>query len=358
MTAIFRVDASFEIGTGHVIRCLTLARELRRRGFEIVFVMRQLDGDLIDFVEHEGFKVIKLKRPEYNKCSDLQSHSSGLRVPWNEDCDEVRTAIKPAINGRKVLIIDHYSIDQRWETKLRDIVDEIVVIDDLADREHDCDALLDQNLTRNMNERYAKLVSVQCKKLIGPSYALLRDEFRTLRSRVKTRFGKVQHVLLFLGGTDIKNQTERLIRILTEVESHLQYDVVVGSSNPYKQKIQEICGRSKNVHFYYNIKNIAELMASADFSVGAAGTTTWERCSLGLPTAALIVAENQREVAITAHEYGIIYNLGEANSITDMELTSKVCALIKDERQRETISRRSMDMVDGRGVERVVDEFF
>lgn len=241
--------------------------------------MKELPGDMRVFVQSKGFVVIT----EMTKAD--------------------------------ICIIDHYDIDREWERKIRPFVKKIVVIDDLANRIHDCDLLLDQNVVPNYEHRYDDLVPAHCVKLLGPRYLIMREEFIRERKSLPNKMSGVNRILIFMGGSDPTSETLKVLTALTQHQIFQCVDVVVGNSNPHKTKIKDICMK-EGYHFHCQIDYLASLMAKADFSIGAGGSATWERCFVGLPSSSSIVAENQRISTETAEELGVIWNLGWHEQVT------------------------------------------
>lgn len=288
MDTFIRVDASVEIGTGHVMRCLTLAHRLKKDGQQVAFICRGAEGECITLIEQQGFVVYTLP-PCYGSLWNFVTEY------WEKDAYETIEILKQ-YNVKK-LIIDHYSIDVKWEHLVRPFVKNIMVIDDLANRKHDCDLLLDQNFYSDMETRYEGLVPSSAKMLLGPSHALLRDEFIEAKKHIKPFNGKVERIFIFFGGSDPTNETEKvLLAIKSIIEQYkLVVDVVVGNSNPNKLKIKQLCDGIENTHYYCQVSNIAELMAQADLAIGGGGATTWERILMKLPSLVIIIAENQKK---------------------------------------------------------------
>ncbi|MFJ7663186.1 UDP-2,4-diacetamido-2,4,6-trideoxy-beta-L-altropyranose hydrolase [Lysinibacillus sp. NPDC097162] len=308
MDTIIRVDASFEIGTGHVMRCLTLAHRLKKGGQKVAFICRDAKGECITLIEQQGFVVYTLPPCDVSLWNFVTEY-------WEEDANETIEVLKE-YNVEK-LIIDHYSIDIKWEQLVRPFVKSIMVIDDLANRKHDCDILLDQNFYLDMETRYDGLVPSSARMLLGPSHALLRDEFIEAKKHIKPFNGRVEHLFIFFGGSDPTNETEKvLLAIKSIIEQYkLVVDVVVGNSNPNKLKIKQICDEIENTHYHCQVNNIAELMAQADLAIGGGGATTWERAFLRLPSIVIAVAKNQVEVAKAVANTGAIVYLGVSDEI-------------------------------------------
>lgn len=258
------------------------------------------------------------------------------------------------------LIVDHYALDTRWEQQMRPFTDNIMIIDDLADRPHDCDLLLDQNHYEGMERRYDGLVPDHCEKLLGPRYALLRPEFASARETLRHRDGRVRRIFVFFGGSDLSDETAKAleaIRLLNRTE--IAVDVVVGASNPQGDRIREICQGMPNTDFHLQVENMAELMAAADLAIGAGGTTTWERCCLGLPSIVLVLADNQREVAEAMSAAGAIRNVGWHADVTSTGLAEVLRMALASPDDLNAMSERSFAIMGGRGgasgVERISD---
>ena len=221
MLAVIRTDASTSIGSGHVMRCLTLAHRLKKeKNAKVVFVMRDLPGNLIGVVEKQGFEVLKLL-PANQKYS-LNGYGLWLTVPMEVDARQTIDLLQLYLqeHGCDVvdrLIVDSYALDEQWERMLHPYCREIMVIDDLANRRHDCDILLDQNFYLNKDVRYAGLVPEHCKMLLGPEHALLREEFYEAKKHLRKRDGTIKNILVFYGGSDLTNETEKAIKALVQL---------------------------------------------------------------------------------------------------------------------------------------------
>ena len=311
MLVAIRVDASVFIGTGHVMRCLTLAGELRDRGARVLFISRLLDGNLCDFISRSGFELRPLPAPPAEAdCSSQLSQVAWLAREWAADAEATGAAL-PATPRADWLIVDHYALDARWEGALRASVGRIMAIDDLADRPHDCNLLLDQNLYEDMQQRYDGLLPGHCRRLLGPQYALLRAEFKEASKGLRRRDGSVGRLLIFFGGSDADNATAKALEALRLLDApQLAADVVVGGSNPHREELRQRCAAMKNVAFHCDIKNMASLMAQADLAIGAGGGATWERCFLGLPAITLVAAQNQLATTLAVAKAGAAWNLG------------------------------------------------
>lgn len=347
----FRVDASAQIGTGHFMRCLTLADELKQRGAQVRFVSRNLPVHLRGMLESKEIEFVPLGSSVSAEVTDDLAHSHWLGVGQAQDAQDTIQALSD--QAWNWLIVDHYALDTRWETALRDTCDGILVIDDLADRRHDCDVLLDPNFYVDMAKRYDDKVPAHCRLLLGPSYALLRDEFRRLRAQVKPRTGQVKRVMVFFGGVDANNYTERAIQVLASSGLlGVIVDVVIGAHHAHRAEIEALCLKH-NFNCHVQTDRIAELMALADLAIGAGGSATWERCCLGLPSLTICAAANQQKQISDAASAGLLYAL-ELSGDVQMALGLHLRALVENSHLRQFISGHAMQAVDVRGVSRVV----
>ena len=190
-------------------------------------------------------------------------------MDWQEDATETSAILAQGDGSIDWLIMDHYALDRLWETEMRPDVRKIMVIDDLADRRHDCDLLLDQNLFKNSHSRHDGLVPIPCQKLLGPRYALLRREFRAARKTLRVRDGRIKRILIFFGGGDPTNETAKALKALAQLNRpEVAVDVVVGGGNPYNKQIQTLVGALPKATYHCQIMNMAELMAAADIAIG------------------------------------------------------------------------------------------
>ncbi|RTY34217.1 UDP-2,4-diacetamido-2,4,6-trideoxy-beta-L-altropyranose hydrolase [Chlorobium phaeovibrioides] len=350
MNIAFRVDASAQIGTGHFMRCLTLAQNLHFRGVAIRFVSRLLPEYLCDMLSERGYECILLDGASSDSLTDDLSHSHWLACSQQRDAQDCEQAL--ADRTWEWLIVDHYALDARWESALRKRAKHIFVIDDIADRQHDCDILLDQNFYADMGGRYSGKVPPHCRLLLGPQYALLRDEFRRQRVDVKVRIGPVKRVLVFFGGIDAENYTGRAIDVLSHTKRNgLLVDVVIGIQHPFREQIESSCSEHKFT-CYVQTGSISELMAKADLAIGAGGSATWERCCLGLPTIAIATAANQLTQVGDAAGEGLLYSPEIDKDFVGL-VQRHLGALIENSNLRNLISQRAMGAVDGLGVFRI-----
>lgn len=262
-----RTDATSRIGTGHFMRCLTLADVLKQRGAQIRFVSRHLPEHLRSKLAEKGHEFALLDTVQNDVTLDGLAHAPWLCVSQAQDAADSIQALSD--DKWDWLIVDHYALDTRWETLLRQTAKKILVIDDIADRQHDCNILLDQNLYADMETRYTGKVPKSCQMLLGPHYALLRDEFRKVHEQAKPRTGLVKQVLIFFGGVDADNFTGRAIEALSGIDlAGLHVDVVIGAQHPCREQINDACTQH-GFNCHIQTDKMAELMTAADLAIGA-----------------------------------------------------------------------------------------
>jgi UDP-2,4-diacetamido-2,4,6-trideoxy-beta-L-altropyranose hydrolase len=355
MKVAFRTDASHHIGAGHVTRCLSLAEGLKTLGIEIIFICRSLSGNLISYIEERKFNVLKLPKPHSPDEHGLDSFEMQLAVNWIQDAEQTCELIKE--KSIDWLVVDHYEIDADWENTLRPYVKKIMVIDDLANRTHTCDLLLDQNLNR-LSAHYNSLVEPSTKKLMGSEFALLRSEFAELRpsALIKRKETKIKRILVTMGGMDRNNFTEDVLTTLNKcaIPEELQVTVVLGVNSPWITRLMEIAkGMNATTNILVDVKDMARLMLESDLAIGGAGSTSWERCCLGLPSLVMIMAENQRHGAEALKAAGAAIVIKE---LSELERFFNFSLRTNDSLNKfQIMSKRAFEVSDGLGVMRVAN---
>ena len=357
MKVAIRADASVDIGTGHVMRCLTLARALQENAAQVEFICRDLPGHMAELIQREGFTVqlLPVDVDKQGRRSPALAESLShqwLTVSAEQDVKQTREILLRQDHW-DWLVVDHYGIDEFWEQQQRDIVDKIMVIDDLADRRHDCDILLDQNHYADMETRYLGKVPKHCKQLLGSRYMLLRQEFLQQRKKLKRSAGRVKRIMVFFGGVDYKNETAKALAALQTLNiTDISIDVVIGTSNPHRENLAALCEDFDNAVLHVQVNNMAELMAHADLCIGGGGTATWERCSLGLPALAWAIAENQQKLLADSATAGLVY-VPDSGQPGKEEISLHLQALLQNSRLRQHMSVSGLEAVDCQGVRRV-----
>ena len=321
MKVIFRVDSSLKMGTGHVMRCLTLAQVLKENGANVEFICRKHEGNLIGKIRSSGFVVHELKVFEETEVDTKLAHSHWLGATQQQDADDCIEILK--VEKSNWLIVDHYALDEQWQKRLKSYYEKLMVIDDLADRKHQCDILLDQNFGRDSKD-YKILTLKSTKLLMGSEYALLRPEFEKLRQYSLDRRKKAnfKSLLINMGGADPDNITGKVIEKLQEANlpKDIIITIVMGKTAPHLQSVKRC---ASELPYYSEVKvdvdNMAEIMANTDIAVGASGSTTWERCCLGIPTIQLVTAYNQEFIAQQLDKVNAVKLVNIDNMVKNLE---------------------------------------
>lgn len=365
MRVAFRVDASLQIGTGHVMRCLTLADALSAQGADCLFICREHQGNLIEQIRNKGYRTHALpvlpsvgaSLLAIKAASDAQSpvHSHWLGATQVEDAAAC-TAILAEVNP-DWLIVDHYALDSRWEITLKPYYRKLMVIDDLADRSHCCQVLLDQTFGRDASD-YQPLVSAGTTLLCGSRYALLRPEFAQLRSYSLQRRANPQlrQLLITMGGVDKDNATGQVLEALktSALPDDCRITVVMGGTSPWLDHVRQQAEQMPwPTEVLVGGSNMAQLMADSDLAIGAAGATSWERCCLGLPTIMLVLADNQRNVAQGLERAGAVQVLKDPQEISN-RLPVLLSGLVSSPFLLAEMCEAVAHIVDGRGVATVI----
>ncbi|SFL62411.1 UDP-2,4-diacetamido-2,4,6-trideoxy-beta-L-altropyranose hydrolase [Halopseudomonas bauzanensis] len=352
---VFRADASLEMGTGHLMRCLTLANALQAQGHDCHFICREHPGHLIEYVRQQGHKVYSLACIANAETDETPAHARWLGATQAQDaalCAAILSVIQP-----RWLVVDHYALDARWEQQLEPHYRRLLVIDDLADRPHLCDVLLDQTLGRDPLD-YQPWVPMDCRVLCGAQYALLRPEFAALRpySLQRRQSAPLHHILVSMGGVDKDNATGQILTALATVElpADCTITVVMGSTAPWLETIRRQAARMPVATLVRSgVGNMAQLMADSDLAIGAAGATSWERCCLGLPAIMVVLATNQQQVAAGLQDAQAVRVVLASQDIP-LTLPTLMKELLQSTGQLHQMSQAAAAVTDGTGVARVI----
>ena len=347
-----------QIGTGHVMRCLTLADGLRERGARSIFICRPHAGHLLDLIKQRGHIALALAPAEHVLTApgpaDPQ-HAHWLGTGWDSDAAQTREVLSDQVLDW--LVVDHYAIDRRWEDVMRPCTRRVMAIDDLADRPHECDMLLDQNLGRRA-EHYGGLLKRHTQTLIGPEFALLRPEFAQWRehSLQRRENPQLKNLLITMGGVDQANVTGRVLDALNrcDLPADLRVTVVMGVCSPWLAQVKtQAAVMPRPTQVLTGVSNMAQLMAESDLCIGAAGGSAWERCALGLPTLVMILAANQHSgaAALQAHGAALLAN-------DSQQLMTQMFSLFGGGKTTEVLwkmSQAAAQLTSGNGASKVVE---
>ncbi len=345
------------IGTGHVRRMITLAGQLQDRGWQPLFISLPLAGHVLDNVKQHGFDVVELELAPPDKHRHIASpvHAHWLPHCWKEDALQVQAILSQ--RNIDTVCVDHYALDWRWEEAIGLDPHHIVVVDDLADRRHHCGLLVDGNLGRNAKD-YKGLVPETAQTACGPHYALLRPEFAAQRQQSKLRrnAGKLESILVALGGVDNDNVTGVVLDALENMKlpSTTRLDIVMGGQSPSLPIIRaRLAHQRVSARLYVDTTAMAALMAAADLAIGGAGVTAWERCALGLPSLLVILAENQRSGANALSHAGAARLVGEPHEIP--QALAQHIENLQDPALMKSMTEAALRVTDGLGAFRIAE---
>ena len=333
---VLRADASESVGTGHVVRCRTLADALIARGWRATLVTRDLPDGLLAGSAEAGLSI--------------------ARLPAASSIESEPTEIARRIQGDIALVVgDHYGLTAGWFRAMRGHAPRAIVmaIDDLADRSLDVDIVLDQNLGADA-AAYAPLVPAATRVLAGPSYALLRPEFATLRAAGRDRDGRIERILVFISGADRTDVTARAVEGLGPLG--IPMDVVVGVAYPHLAGLRSLVTGQPDTALHVNTDAMATLMHRADLAVGAPSSASWERCALGLPAVLVTLADNQVVAQQRLVEAGAATAIGRESTVTPADIGRAVRSLCADPGRVAGMARAAANVTDGHGTDRVVAE--
>jgi UDP-2,4-diacetamido-2,4,6-trideoxy-beta-L-altropyranose hydrolase len=342
----FRVDAGVAMGLGHLSRCLTLAKVLHERGTRILFLISPDTAIWVDMIRKHEFDCQILDVGDKVEPAGHLAHSSWLRWGQAVDVDACRSQLTETPAW---LVVDHYALDKTWEAAIKPWVERLMVIDDLADREHFCDALLDQNLKAPTS--YEHLVSRACEILIGPRYALLRAEFA--EARPAERSGGATRINIFMGGTDSEGATVRVLDDLAGNVPWEKLDVILGAKCPHLDAVRQRVDRLPDAELHVDSDRVARLFAFADIGIGAGGVAALERCCVGLPSIGICVADNQAAGLAALVELGAVESLASLPDLGAGQIASALCSLMAGPDRLRQMSENAMALVDGQGAHRV-----
>lgn len=355
MRCVIRVDSSNHIGSGHVMRCLNLANSLKKYFSSIEFICRDFPGNLHTFILSNGYKVHLLRMDNQKILLEDGAVDSWLSALQLKDSKDTLAIVDKC----DLLIVDHYGIDIYWETRLRERCYKLLVIDDLANRKHDCDFLLDYNFYRNAHDRYRRLLPEHCQTLLGSDYAPINQEIIEARKwreayyRISDNPFDKLNCLVFMGGMDENNYTKMIVDRLLSLKRKLQITIILGKNN---SNIDDICNKYKeneNIIISIQPEDYYIKLAQTDFAVGAGGISTLERFCIGVPAYIFQVAENQREVCENLnYSLAAIYlgNLSTKNSLDKLSQIEQlnVAILVK-------MGKMGKELVKGFGLKLITD---
>ena len=353
MDIAFRVESSDTIGSGHLVRCINLANNFLSKGHTCYFIINNKSKEIVKLIKSNNHKILKLGIRNNKKIININKNdtkfTNWLGHKWSIDAQNTIKYIKS--NRIKILIVDHYAIDSRWERKVKKYVNQLVVIDDLDNRDHHSDFIIDQNFRPDYERHYKKNIC-NCIRLMGPSYALINPVYSKFKKKYIKQ--KISNIFVFFGGSDQNLLTEKVLDILSsEKFNKYQINVVIGLNNNRYSKIKSKFNKKKNLKIFYNLNNLADLMKKSDLAIGALGINTWERMCVGLPTLVISSGSDQNIFAEYLNRRKLIKLLGYSNSLKPYTLSKKI-NLHVSKLNNKNVSHRLQKIVGGKGTERVV----
>ena len=355
MKILFRVDSSTQIGTGHLMRCLTLAAEAKKREWDVCFVIRDASQKVLNFIKSYGFLVKPVTTTPKTQIEKKNDNNDRNWLAVGQETDAVETLEEVCKFKANWVVVDHYTLDATWHKLVMQECISMLVIDDLGNRKIHSDLLLDHNLSANVG-KYADLVSANCKLLLGLKFALLRDDFRILRKRSLQRRTntKVEKILITMGGVDIENYTLSVLRELSKnsFAKKCKFTVIVGNLYPHLDDLKDFVFSSKlKIRILSDVMNMAEILSNADLCIGAAGSSAWERCCLGLPSITLAIADNQIEIAQSLNDN----NMALFSNLSDLQNDFEKFFHYSRKDLIQNMTASMLSACDGLGALRVLD---
>ena len=320
---VFRLDANARIGAGHLMRCMTIANELDQKFYRCYFICSGLIQPLQALITDKGYKFY-IEDNENNILKIIEN-------------------LKP-----DYLIIDHYGIDAKFESSAYSLTKHMLVIDDMANRTHFCDLLLDQSPLRSEAD-YKQIINPDCKLLLGPDYALIRPGFRQLR---KTKITSWEKGLISFGGSDPYNITLLILKALdSQLEvKKIKWTIIAGAANKHWKSLKDFTKYSQmDITLINQTNQVAMVMANHDFAIGAAGSMAWERSCIGLPSLTIPIEDNQR-VGIEHIKH---FSLGQTLEVSEITSSVLLTTLKTLEHRANDYLKRNQALVDGYGVDRL-----
>lgn len=329
MKIFIRADGGKEIGLGHVMRMLVLAKELQKNN-EILFICKDNLSDKfeagIKIIEENKFPIIKILESDYiNKIIDIQDK-------YNAD----------------LLLTDSYDVNEEYFATLNPYFRITGYMDDVNKCKMDVDFIINQNINAEELE-YSDNVRRDTKLFLGLKYCLLREEFRKA-CKSKNISENVNDILLTLGGMDNDRNTLRILKIIKERNKNIH--VVIGSAfnRELVKELYEFADLNNNIHLYENA-NMSNLMLKCDVAISACGSTLYELCAMKVPAIGIIIAENQKNVANKMKEKLLVLDCFHVENIDNVDFASVLNQLIEDNVLRKNIVKNQSETVNINGVE-------
>ena len=356
MKIAFRVDSSSKISAGHLMRCINLASVLKEKVESILFISREHKGNSNKLVTEKGFDLAVLNASENDMEKGLKNQTDNykdwLGVSQIKDANETKDILKEY--KPDWMIVDHYSLDETWEKIISEYVKKMMVIDDLANRKHYCDFLLDHNWFEKIDNRYRNLIPENCSKFLGPEFALLKSDFSLQKKNFNYIHEEIKTIFIFFGSTDPYNLTSMAIISLSESRlKHLYLKVVIGDTNIHMEEIRQLIKLRGNAELHIQVENIEQIMANSQIAIASGGVNTWERICIGLPTLFIDYADNHSIFIDDLSKNHYLKYLGNYKKINSKNLTSSIIDFISDKYFLDTQNKVCISLFDGNGCQKI-----
>lgn len=336
MKIAMRADASAAIGLGHLKRCLSLAQALRAMGAAVSLAWRRVDLDCAPMIEAAGVASVCIG----------EGRVSGELL-------DVRDFLA-AMPAADRIVVDHYALGERWHRVARGHTDaKLAAIDDVADRELAVDWLVDPNFSTDPEAKFAGLIGPETQLLAGPRHALLAPAYA--QAPRCALHEAVRSIGIFMGGTDAANVSLLALHALRErIGFRGAVEIASTAGNPHLAALHDAAARHAPTRITLDQPDLAAFFARHDLQIGAGGGATWERCCIGAPTLAVIVADNQRPVLLPLQQMGVLRVLADEPP-TEAAIAEAARELIENPALRRSLAERSKALVDGLGAQRVAE---
>ncbi len=350
----FRVDSGNHIGSGHLVRCLTLAEWFKKNSWDVHFITKNHQGHNAEAIfKYYHYHLIDGGIDRKLSEQELSCYANWLGEDEAVDLEKTNSIIKK-IGKADLVIVDSYSLGCIFEEGVS--AHYVMAIDDLYNRKHAVDIILNQNIIALKKDYKNLSKKTNFLQLLGPEYALLREEFPEMRNKKEFALLKnpVKKIMVFFGGMDVAGDTAKLLSGLNEnILISYQFDIVFNETHSDFHIIKKRSEMYPNIKLHKIGNNFAELMISSDLFIGAGGSTAWERACLGVASAVVCSAENQKDNCLQLNETKTAYYLGKSTDLRPEDWGRFFEDEVPNTNLWNELKKNSYQLVDGKGAERV-----
>ena len=334
-----RLEANFKVGMGHLVRCQALLKLLLANDFNIYIFTSEKSDEIKNYVD---------------------SAISVIYMPFfeseNDDANWIKQYIRINNIKAKYMIVDHYGLSAIWEEIIRSVITDVIAIDDLANRQHKSNYLIDSGFGRNKSD-YKSLCDEDTNFLLGEEYCLLREEFFISRNKameIRNDTSSIRSILVSFGGTDPKNHTLKVVDYLSKLKKDYDIHILTTSFNENIEKLMSFIESNGGIYMHCDVNDIVSLLLKVDFAVGALGGASIERIFLGLPSLCVTTENNQAYNAEVLSSLNVITLSSENNIYSDL----RKCLSDDFMNQWHEMSNSCFKLYDGMGINRVAYNVF